>query len=77
MWDEENRIRGFLDVDRAYFYFGKGWGDEVFEVVNHGDFIGVEVSAWGRFLATCLVTFRDQRPPRLLHRYIDWVTRAE
>lgn len=77
MWNEDNQTRGFSDVDKAYFYFGKGWEDKVFQVVNRGEFVGVEVSAWGRFLATCLVTFKDEKQPRVLHRYIDWVAKAE
>jgi hypothetical protein len=71
VWRGENQKRDFLDIERAYFYFGPSWRDEVFEVDNHGDYIGVRISAWGMFLATCLVIFKSKRP-LILERYIDF-----
>jgi hypothetical protein len=60
------------DVKRAEFYFGPYWGERIFPAINDGDVIGVNTSAWGAFLATCLVTFVDDSDPVVLYRYIDF-----
>jgi hypothetical protein len=68
-----NQKEGFPDVEKAEFYFGESWQHQVFVAHNEGGFIGVRTSAWGTFLATCLVTFKDQhKSPVILHRYIDF-----
>lgn len=65
--------RKFREIEKAEFFFGESWGNEVFSVSNTGDIIGVRTHAWGTFLATCRVTFKDQdREHIILHRYIDF-----
>ena len=71
VWRADNQTQGFKDVEKAYFYFGPSWRNKVFEVVNLGEHIGVRVSAWGRFLATCLVTYKSGKSLTLC-RYIDF-----
>ncbi|MGD0567529.1 MAG: pYEATS domain-containing protein [Candidatus Sulfotelmatobacter sp.] len=68
-----NQKEGFEDIAKAEFFFGDSWGNKVFPAKNEGSFIGVSTSAWGTFLATCRVTFRnpDERPI-IIHRYIDF-----
>jgi hypothetical protein len=69
---------GFQDVKQVEFYLGESWGDQVFTVVNSGgNILGVRAHAFGTFLATCRVTFTDDKEtgktkdPEILHRYID------
>jgi len=68
-----NQKTGFDDVEKAEFYFGPSWHGEVFVAHNDGEYIGVRTSAWGTFLATCRVTFKNSaKTPLTLHRYIDF-----
>ena len=68
-----NQKTGFADVEKAEFYFGPSWHGEVFVAHNDGGYIGVRTSAWGTFLATCRVTFRDSaKAPLILQRYVDF-----
>jgi hypothetical protein len=61
------------EVDKAEFYFGESWNDKTFEISNNGEVIGVRAHAYGTFLATCRVSFKDKnRAPVLLNRYIDF-----
>lgn len=70
---EPNQTEGFEDVEKAEFYFGEGWGHQVFTAYNAGSFVGVSTSAWGMFLATCRVTFKGaNKTPVILHRYVDF-----
>jgi hypothetical protein len=70
---EPNQKAGFIEIDKAEFYFGSSWGKRVFTAKNDGGFIGVSTSAWGTFLATCRLTFKDaNRPPVILYRYVDF-----
>lgn len=64
---------GLSDVNQVEYYFGRSWGDRIFTVVNSGNnVLGIRTHAYGTFLATCRVTFRDkEKPPILLHRYLD------
>lgn len=59
-------------VARAEFFFGRYWGNRVFEGVRSGDTIGVRTAAYGTFLATCRVTFQEDGTATFLHRYIDF-----
>lgn len=70
---------GLSDVEQVEFYFGKAWDHQIFKVGNSGDnILGVRAHAFGTFLATCHVTFRDEkRPPILLYRYVDCEMLAE
>lgn len=70
---QPNQVEGFDDVEKAEFFFGESWGNQVFAAHNDGSFVGVSTSAWGTFLATCRVTFKGPtKPPVILHRYIDF-----
>jgi hypothetical protein len=59
------------DVLSAEFFFGHYWGNEVFREENRNGLIGVQTSAYGPFLCTCLVTFRDGKEV-ILERYVDF-----
>lgn len=67
--DELQRV--FRDVEKAEFFFGSYWGNGIFEGNRNDQTIGVRVSAYGPFLATCKITFRDGRT-RMLYRYVDF-----
>jgi hypothetical protein len=70
---QPNQTERFEDVEKAEFFFGESWGNQVFTARNEGSFVGVSTSAWGTFLATCRVTFRDAKnAPVILHRYVDF-----
>lgn len=69
---EGNRTIGFTDIDHAEFFFGRNWGNRIFHAPNDGEIIGVNTSAWGMFLATCRVIFKDGSEPLVLYRYIDF-----
>ena len=65
--------RQFDEIEKAEFFFGQSWGNEVFPAPNTGSVIGVRTHAWGTFLATCRITFRNtSKAPIILHRYIDF-----
>ena len=65
--------RHFDEVAMLEFFFGESWSNQVFTVINKGGVLGVRTHAWGTFLATCRLTFRDtKRPPVILHRYVDF-----
>ncbi len=59
------------DVRSATFFFGKSWGNRVFNGTREQDAIGVATSAYGPFLCTCLVTFTDGTEV-VLDRYVDF-----
>jgi hypothetical protein len=59
------------DVKKAEFFFGKYWRNKIFEGSREGDVIGVRASAYGTFLCTCRVTFKDGYQATL-YRYIDF-----
>jgi hypothetical protein len=62
---------GFSDIQKAEFFFGHMWGNQVYEEkVKHG-IIGVKTSAYAPFLCTCFVTMKDGVEIRL-NRYIDF-----
>ena len=66
-------VRVFEEIETAEFFFGDSWGNRVFTVPNEGGLIGIRTSAWGTFLATCRLIFKDKnRQPVILHRYIDF-----
>lgn len=63
----------FEEIDRLEFFLGDSWNNQIFAVANTGGVLGVRTEAWGTFLATCRVLFRDSsREPLILHRYIDF-----
>ncbi len=59
------------DVKKAEFFFGKYWGNRIFEGSWVGKVIGVRTSAYGPFLCSCHVTFKDGQAVTLT-RYIDF-----
>jgi hypothetical protein len=61
----------FGDVDGAEFFLGRYWQNRVFtEKVKEGK-IGLVTAAYGPFLCTCRVRFKDGTHVTL-HRYIDF-----
>jgi hypothetical protein len=65
--------RDFTEIEKAEFFFGGSWGNEVFVAENTGGVIGVRTHAWGTFLATCRITFKDTNIlPVVLYRYVDF-----
>jgi len=66
-----HKTSDFNDVERAEFFFGHMWGNTVFEERENNGMIGVSTSAYGPFLCTCRVFFRDGGEIRL-NRYIDF-----
>lgn len=66
-----NKRDRFSEVEKLELCFGPAWGNEIFTASNNGGLIGIRTSAWGSFLATGRVIFKDHRPPVILHRYID------
>jgi hypothetical protein len=63
---------GRLDqVQQAEFFMGRWWGNRIIKVENRGALIGFSTAAYGAFLCTCRVTFRDGYQC-LLSRYIDF-----
>jgi hypothetical protein len=62
----------FSDVKYAEFFLGPYWNNKVFEAVEETKgFIGISTSAYGTFLCTCKVTFKDKRQIEI-YRYIDF-----
>jgi hypothetical protein len=61
----------FTDVECAEFFFGNYWGNEVFREKPNRGLVGVSTSAYGPFLCTCRVRFRDGHVA-FVHRYIDF-----
>jgi hypothetical protein len=66
--------RKFRDVERAEFYFGPSWtGVFVASPVDVTDgVVGVRISAWGSFWATCRVKLSNVTDPVIIHRHIDF-----
>ncbi len=67
-----NQREGFSEVEKLELYFGPSWDNAIFTALNNGGLIGIRTSAWGSFLATGRVVFKDGRPPLILHRYVDF-----
>ena len=61
----------FGDIENAEFFFGHYWGNQVFREEPKDGLIGISTSAYGPFLCTCRITFRDGHVA-LIHRYIDF-----
>jgi hypothetical protein len=63
----------FVEIQKAEFFFGDSWGNQIFEVPETKGAIGVRTHAWGTFLATCRLTFTDDaNKPITLFRYVDF-----
>lgn len=62
----------FSDVKYAEFFLGPYWQNRVFKASEEKKgFIGISTSAYGTFLCTCKVTFKDNTKIKI-HRYIDF-----
>jgi len=71
--ENANQRVGFDEIELMELYLGPSWGHQVFKFHNNGGLIGVRTSAWGTFLATARISFKDEnRLPLILHRYIDF-----
>jgi hypothetical protein len=68
---KRHRDEPISDVTKAEFFFGRHWGNRIYEGQREGDIIGLRLSAYGPFLCTCLVTFDDGKQVSL-YRYIDF-----
>jgi Domain of unknown function (DUF4062) len=68
---KRNKSEDISDIDSAKFFLGRHWGNEIFEMQNEGDYIGISTSAYGPFLCTCCVTFKDGYSVHV-NRYIDF-----
>jgi hypothetical protein len=66
-----HKSENFGDVSHAEFFFGHYWGNQVFREEPTNGLIGVSTSAYGPFLCTCRVTFKDGYSVDL-QRYIDF-----
>jgi len=66
-----HKTTDFVDVEKAEFFFGHMWGNRVFEEPEKNGMIGVSTSAYGPFLCTCRVHFKDGSHIKL-NRYIDF-----
>lgn len=58
-------------VTRAEYYFGRYWGNKIFDSLDRSRGFPVLTSAYGTFLCACRVTFNDGSQ-EILHRYIDF-----
>ncbi len=61
----------FSDVQKAEFFFGHMWGNEVFTEEPKDGKLGISTSAYGPFLCTCRVYLKSGEIIHL-HRYIDF-----
>jgi nucleoside phosphorylase len=68
---KRHRDEDIDDVERAEFFFGKSWSNRIFPGKRAGNRLGVQTSAYGPFLCTCRVTFKDGATV-MLYRYIDF-----
>jgi len=67
------QTKGFNEIERAEFFLGKYWGNKVYPVENTGEMIGYRTSAWGTFVVSCRITFKDStKTPVVIHRYVDF-----
>lgn len=66
-----HKTKDLSDINHAEFFFGHMWGDRVFKEKEKNGIIGVSTSAYGPFLCTCRVHFKDGTIIRL-NRYIDF-----
>jgi hypothetical protein len=61
----------FSDIKKADFFFGHMWSNQIFSEVVKNGIIGISTSAYGPFLCTCCVVFKDGSEINL-ERYIDF-----
>lgn len=61
----------FCDLEKSEFFLGHYWGNKIFLGTKVGNLIGVRTSAYGPFLCTCRITFKDGYQASI-SRYIDF-----
>jgi hypothetical protein len=61
----------YRDIETAEFFFGHYWGNKIFEGSRLGKLIGVKTAAYGPFLCTCRIKFKDGESV-MVYRYIDF-----
>lgn len=66
-----HKTSDFSDVDYAEFFLGHMWGDKVFRESSADGMIGFRTSAYGPFLCTCKIFFKD-KTSIYLSRYVDF-----
>lgn len=66
-----HKSEDYSDLESADFFFGHYWGNKVFEGERIGRFVGVQTAAYGPFLCTCRVGFKDGKSVTI-YRYIDF-----
>lgn len=64
----------FNDIEKVDFFFGDKWGNKIFEAKKIKNLIGIRTAAYGPFLCTCYITFKDKKE-LTLYRYIDFSMR--
>lgn len=65
-----HKLDNFSDIDKATFFFGHMWGNQVFTETIKNGMIGISTSAYKPFLCTCCVRFKNGDEIQL-DRYID------
>jgi hypothetical protein len=66
--DQKSWIQEIVSTE---FFFGKFWGNEIFDGRKIEGTYGVTISAYGNFLAICRVTFSDSSHI-ILDRFVDF-----
>lgn len=66
-----HKLDNFSDIDKAEFFFGHMWGNQVFSETCKNGIIGISTSAYAPFLCTCCVRFKNGDEIQL-DRYIDF-----
>jgi hypothetical protein len=61
----------FSDIEKAEFFFGHMWGNQVFTERQKNGIIGISTSAYAPFLCTCCVRLKNGDEIQL-DRYIDF-----
>ncbi len=66
-----HKSNDYSDIEFAEFFLGHYWGNKVFREKRKNGLIGVSTAAYGPFLCTCRVRFKDGYSASI-HRYIDF-----
>ena len=66
-----HKSNNYCDVEKAEFFFGHMWNNQIFRVKSRDGLIGIRTSAYKPFLCTCKVKFTDGTEV-VLDRYIDF-----
>jgi hypothetical protein len=66
-----HKLDNFSDIEKAEFFFGHMWGNQVFMEKPRNGIIGISTSAYAPFLCTCCVRFKNGDEVQL-DRYVDF-----